>query len=176
MREKKGGKKKNYLAPADGLENISFYELCTTFTHFENFLETKEESHIDELLATLYRPHKPKTKENRRMGYQGDRRLPLLHHEAMVSKRKLHMAILPKSTKQLLTFWFASCRQSIIENYDSLFSPPIRNENHSYGWGAILLALAGSLQNVDAIAIQPFENVLTYLSFMASFNVEFKEY
>lgn len=175
VREKKGGKKKYYLAPTDGLENISFYELCTTFTHFENFLDTKEENHIDELLATLYRPHKPKTKENKRMGYQGDRRLPLLHHEAMVNKRKRHMASLPQSTKQLLTFWFASCRQSIIENYDSLFSSPIRNENHSHGWGAILLALAGSLQNVDAIAIQPFENVLTYLSFMASFNVELKK-
>ena len=175
VREKKGGKKKFYLAPADGLENISFYELCTSFTHFENFLETKEESHIDELLATLYRPHKPKTRENKRMGYQGDRRLPLLHHEAMVNKRKKHMASLPQSTKQLLTFWFASCRQQIIESYDSLFSAPSGKEAHTFGWGGVLMALAGSLQEVDAIAVQSADNALTYLQFLEVQRKELEE-
>jgi len=166
VRNKKHGKKKFYLAPEDGLANISFYELCTTFTHFENFLESKEEIHIDELLATLYRPHKPKTKENKRRGYQGDRRQPLLHHEAMVKKRIPHMAILPKSTKQLLTFWFASCRQAIIEEHSELFSAPSRKEANTFGWGGVLMALAGKLQDIDAIAAQSADNALTYLTYL----------
>ena len=126
----------------------------------------EEEIHIDELLATLYRPHKPKTKENKRRGYQGDRRQPLLHHEAMVKKRIPHMAILPKSTKQLLTFWFASCRQAIIEEHSELFSAPSRKEANTFCWGGVLMALAGKLQDIDAIAAQSADNALTYLTYL----------
>ena len=49
-------KVKVYYAPADELENVQIYELGTTFTLFEEFIQTGKEELIDELIATLYRP------------------------------------------------------------------------------------------------------------------------
>ena len=167
----KKNKKKVWLGPKDELSNISFIELATTFTLFESFMETGEEEYVDQLIATLYRPIKPATSANKRSGYQGDRRLPFLCHESTVDKRIEKVKLIPDTIKQLLTFWFASCRQHIIASYENIFSAPgdgIKGEKtgNDYGWGGVLMSLAGGLESIDKIAGQPYQNALTYLSFL----------
>lgn len=165
--EKKGGKKKFWYAPHESLENISIYEMGTTFTLFEAFMKTKDEAQADELIATLYRPSKPPNKENKQSAYQGDRRLPLLHHEGMVKKRINRVKLLPKPVKQIIIFWFASCRHKIISDFPNVFKGGGEQRGgNNYGWGGVLLGLADGLVNLDAISSQNHNNALTYLSYL----------
>lgn len=161
-------KKKRLYGPADGLSNLNIYELGRTFTLFEQYLNEQDESKIDELLAVLYRPAKSKTKKNKRSGFQGDRRLPLLHHESTIPKRQVLMASLHPTIKAMILFWFASCRQAIIESeqFQHLFSDEPQTDDPGFGWGGLLLGLAGGLINLEDVAKQPYANAFTYLSYL----------
>ncbi|MEL6968641.1 MAG: hypothetical protein AAFO02_00620 [Bacteroidota bacterium] len=166
-RKKKNGKKKSYYAPADRdwFGNMEFLELCTTFTLFEAYIQDYEDDLLHELLATLYRPPKPRTKANRAKAYGGDRRQPYLNHEGMVAKRKKHMTTLAPQVKQLLVFWFASCRQAIIDDYPDLFTGQ-GGQSSKYGWGGLLMAMAGGLHQMDSVSSQPAGDALTYLDYL----------
>jgi hypothetical protein len=168
----KAGKKKRYYAPADGLENITLYELALTFALFERYLESNDTAHADELIATIYRPGKENTPENRRSGFQGDRRLPIYKHESMVKKRLPRLKVLPLDVKKLLLFWFASCREGIIQSYPNIFNKPGEMEiggervGNDYGWGGMLLALADGIVHLEQVSLQPYQNGLIYLSYL----------
>lgn len=166
---RKGSKKKHYYAPADALDNATIYELGMAFMAFEKYMADSHPDDLHELLAILYRPPKPHTKENTRSDYQGDRRLPLLHHEATIRKRKDKLGKLNDQVKQLILFWFASCRQSIISQYPNIFKDPqARGEKigNDYAWGGVLLQLADGIVHLDEVAMQPYQNALTYMSML----------
>ena len=167
-RHKLTGKPINYHAPADALANITIYEMAAVFTLFEDFMAKQDEAIAHRLLATIYRRHKPRNQENRRMGYEGDRRLPYLRHESTVEQRIPHMAALPRPVKQLLLFWVASCRQAIVQAYPAVFSQKSSEgqDGRQYRWGGVLLSLADGLVHLDAVAAQNHQNALTYLSYL----------
>lgn len=155
-----------YLAPADELSNISFLELCVSFQLFEQYIQDENEDTADELLATIYREPKPATTHNKRTAYLGDRRQPYLHLEALVPQRQKKIARLPKEVKQISLFWFACCRQQIIESFPDLFSQSHGGSPSKYGWGATLMALAGGLPDMDVVSNQPAEDALAYLDYL----------
>lgn len=166
-RKRKNGKTRSYYAPADleWFSNMEFLELCTTFSLFESYIQTHNNEALHQLLAVLYRPVKPRTKENRAKNYGGDKRQPYLHHEATVKKRAHWMATLDERVKQLIVFWFASCRQAIIQQYPDLFSGG-GGQGSKYGWGALLMAMAGGLHQMDAVSAQPASDALAYLDYL----------
>ncbi len=154
-----------YYAPENGLANITLYELAYTFTLFENYLKTNDDAVADLLIATLYRPSRPETRAERESGWFGDRRVPLRRHEKKIEERAAQVRTMPALTRRLIVFWFASCRQGIISTYGKVFK---RDGDESralgYGWGGVLLAMAGGPAGLDAIADQHFSNGLTWLS------------
>ncbi|PHN06944.1 hypothetical protein [Flavilitoribacter nigricans] len=169
------GKKKNHkkttrlYGPKSKLENITLYELGYTFQVFEKFIETQEEQYADQLIAALYRPMKPRTKENQRTGYYGDIRMPLYKLDHMVAKRQEITATLPAIVKRIIIFWFASCRQQIIQGYENIFKKPDDSRRHvgnDYGWGGILLGLSDGIANMDQVANRPYADGLIYLSYL----------
>lgn len=162
-------KKRKYLAPADGLDNLSIYELGTTFTIFEAYLNTQDEQYVNQLLAILYREHKPKNKRNKRKNYEGDRRLPYLRYEATVAGRQKKIEKLPPMVKAVVLFWFASCRQEIINQYPNIFSQEKNGGEklgNNYGWGGVLMGLADGLVHLDAVSRQNYQNAFTRLSWL----------
>jgi hypothetical protein len=161
--------RKRLFAPADGWDNISFYEMCELFTCVEQWAETGDEEHVTRALATLYREPKPDTPENKQSGYHGDRRRPLLHEENMVERRMRHLAKLPAEVRDLLWYWCRSCRQSLINRYKRVFAasdgtPDALSE--AYGWGGVLMELAGGVVALDTVSAQNATTVLTYLSYL----------
>lgn len=155
-----------YYAPADGLANITLYEMAFSFTLFENYLKTKDEAFAHQLIASIYRPSRPETVEDRESGWFGDRRQPLRKYEAKVEERAELIKTLPALTRRLIVFWFASCRQQIVERYPKVFRRDDDGAGRgvSYGWGGVLLALAGGPVGLEAIADQHHSNGLTWLS------------
>lgn len=166
--------------PADELANMSFYELCATFTLFEAYISAPEGEAdpliISQLLATLYRPHKNRTRDNIAKAYEGDVRRPLLHHEKSADNRVAMMGQLPREVRQTLYFYFASCYRHIIDSWQDIFpqsedsgSAPSQesdaDEGNDYGWAGLLMSVAkDELVNLDKIAAQPYQNVFTMLS------------
>lgn len=168
---KERGKTLKLYGPADGLENLTLYELGAAFDRYDQFVaETGQASATAacELLATLYRPPKPTTTENRLSNYAGDRRLPLHDHETTIPARARHMAQLPYGVRALLLFWFASCRQQIIAENPVLFKPgkPTGGGSNAFGWGGLMLSLADGLVNLEAISRQSWGNAFTYMKFL----------
>lgn len=157
-----------YYAPADELANISFYEMCTAFTIFEDYIRDQDLALVDRLLATLYRSGKPSTDYNLASGYEGDRRLPLLKHESTVDDRVKYMQRLGPTVKQLMLFWFASCRAKIISDYSALFSQAAGDQSNDpgFGWGGVLMAMAKDVTSINDVAAQAYSDVLTYLLYM----------
>ncbi len=165
-----GARKVPLYAPADQLENVSLYELATAFSIFETFMDTGEEEQAIELIATLYRYPKPQNRHNIDTDYEGDIRLPYLKGETTVQKRKPAIRKLPKLTRQIIIFWFASCRHQLIEEHPLIFTKGEAGDNDSsdYGWAGVLFSLAGGLSDLDTVGQQPAQTALTYLSFLES--------
>lgn len=172
LRLKQGKKRAKFYAPADGLKNITLHELAISFTLFERYLQSNDMAHAERLIATIYRPSKPKTAHNKRSNYEGDRRLPLYKHESTIDLRQPLFAKIPKMSKQLIVFWFACCRHQIIKSYPNIFKREsdmqVKGERvgNDYGWGGLLLSLSGGLVNLEQISSQPYENGLVYLSYL----------
>lgn len=164
------GRRHKYHGPSDGLANLSIYELCVAFTLFEAYVKAPGDGMADELIAVLYRPPKPATPDNKARAYEGDRRQPYQGYEAATPGRKKRLAQLPRLVKQLLIFWFASCRQDIIGRYPNLFNQDERKNvervGNDYGWGAMLIQLAGGLPHLETIGRQSWQNAFTYLSYL----------
>ena len=163
--EKKGKADKTtwLYAPADGLSNITLYELAFTFTLFENYLSTQDDALANRLIAALYRPSRPETKAERESEWFGDRRIPLRKYEKTLDKRAEQVASLPMLTRRVILFWFASCRQAIIDRHPKVFYRA-DGERSQYGWGGVMLAMADGPVGLEAIADQPYSNGLTWLS------------
>ena len=132
---------------------------------FESYLATGDESYANMLIATIYRPSRPETRADRESGWFGDRRQPLRRYEKMIDSRAKLIDTLPTLTRRLIVFWFASCRQSIINQYSKVFiKSEVESTKPGYGWGGLLLQLAGGPAGLDAIADQHYSNALTWLS------------
>ena len=158
-------KRKLKFYPAKtGLSNISLNELGLIFTLFENYMQHPNEEELHELLATIYRPPKPPTPQNKEAGYFGDIRQPLLKREHLIARRIPLMKQLPTPVKQLLLFWIASCRQQLIQNFPLVFSG--KGDASDFGFGALIMSLAGELTKVDQVASTNAEEALVYLSFL----------
>ena len=168
LKQSSKGKRKKYLyGPADGLANLNLFELSIAFTTFEAYLKNPSEDLVHKLLAILYRPAKPKTKINKRAKYHGDKRQALYQHEHLIPKRAIIMRSLPREVKQLLLFWFASCRHQIIISFPNVFKAPQGERvGNDYGWGGVLLSLAGGIVHLDKVAQRPYPDALVYLSYL----------
>ncbi len=154
-------------APADKLENLTIYELGAAFSLFEAFLQTNKEEYAFELLGTIYRPSRGQTKEERELGWKNnDRRMPYRNYEAQAKARAKWFKTLPNLTMRAILFWFAGCRQSIVEAYPKVFkkSGDGGKAGANYGWGGVLLSIAGGPVGLEAVADQHYSNALTYLS------------
>lgn len=155
-------------APADVLDNLSFYEIGAVFTLYENFARAR---HIDDalaLLATIYRPAKPATEENLASNYQGDIRQPYRQHESTVQQRTPYLRAVPPIVRGLLLFWVGSCLHNItVKQYPNLFESTEENTRrvgNDYGWAGTLLTLAGGPVHLNDMADQNFHNAFIWMS------------
>lgn len=160
--KKKKTKIVKYYGPADYLSNLTIYELGVAFTWFEDYLRTQNIELVMRLLALLWRPAKPQTEENVMSDYQGDIRRPYIKHETTVARRIPIIKELPPAMAQLMLFYFASCRQHIIEQNPDIFKVPDNEEkdgSQRADYGELLLEIAGGVVHIDAVAQQNYANV-----------------
>jgi len=163
--------KRHYYAPANGLDNVTIYEMGMAFSYFEAYLRTNEEEYAHQLIALLYRPTRPETTKERESGWGGDRRQRLRGYESKVEERMALVRTLPILVQRVLVFWFAGCRQGIVDAYPKVFKKEGDGGRGGadYGWGGVLLTVAesGPMGALGEVSDQHYSNVLTYLSMKA---------
>lgn len=147
----KKGKIKTFYAPVNSLSSISLLELGITFDLFEKYIQALEvnnyiqaNSFMLRLLAVLFREKKSKIKGQIHSVFHDDPRKPFSNKDRLIEKRMSKIRVLPESTKQMILFWFASCRQLIINRYQNLFIPSDETNNiygHFFEWGKMLIRL-----------------------------------
>jgi hypothetical protein len=130
-------------------------------------VETQDEKYVHELLAVLYRPSRPRRAEDAVNDWGGDRRVKLRGYESKAEERRETMAKLNVIVKRVLLFWFASCRQQIINRYPEVFarrSAVNTSDSAKYGWAGVLLGLAGGVADLDKVSDTHYSNALTWLA------------
>jgi hypothetical protein len=161
-------KKLLLYGPASHLDNITIYEMGMAFSYFEAYLKTNKEDYAHNLIALLYRPTRPETKHERESGWGGDRRQKLRGYESKIEERAKLVKTMPALVQRVLVFWFASCRQSIVDAYPKVFKKDGDGgrSGADYGWGGVLLSVAesGPMGALGEVSDQHYSNVLTYLS------------
>jgi hypothetical protein len=164
---KKPAKSTWYFAPKNELSNITIYEMAYSFQLYENYVLTGNMEHVHMLIGTLYRPSRPFTKQEEDSAWFGDRRQPLHRYEAKIEERAKLAEQLPTLAKRLIVFWFASCRDTIIKQWPTVFKRSGGKEGGSGGgWGDLLLSLAetGVFGALDQTADQHYANALRLLT------------
>lgn len=154
-------------SPADALANITGEELAHLFDEYEAYSKTQALEHLHRLVAILYRPSKPTTQANTEEAYHGDRRRPL--NRATLTQRAQLVATLPVMVKNLILFWFLSCRMTcFVEKYSNVFKyrESEERQGNDYGWWGTFRAIAGSLKDIDAVAGLDAHSVLAELSYL----------
>lgn len=132
-----------FVGPADGLVDISFDELIAADAELALYSSTRNDCHIDNMIATLYHAPGPMQPCGRKVEPFNPERVA---HDARIIRR------LQPWKKQLILLWYAACIDNLqhgifIVNgrevcFEALFAGNESGEGKSLGWLGVLFDLA----------------------------------
>ncbi len=133
---------KTFLGSSDGLTNLTFNEYIHSETSFYKFCKTKEEKHLNKLIAILYRPkNKKATPDN--IDYKGDLRVSF--NDFLTDRYARILNNLNPVTKNAIFLFYQGCRNFLLEKFPNVFSGGSSSgEDVFYGFMNLVNALANS--------------------------------
>ncbi len=146
------------FGPCVGLQDLSFGELRTAHAHMMLYAATRDEIHLNYMIACLYRSHGSMQPAGRRIK-------AMTHAEVERCVRLIRYA--PAWKKQMILLWYAANVEHLqtgtytIEGEPICFASLFANEGHrgeSLGWLAVAFDLAekgtfGDIEKTDAVSI-----------------------
>jgi hypothetical protein len=155
-------------APADGLANITGEEMAYLFDQYERYTREPVPASADRLIAMLYRKGKTETEELLEENWHGDRRQPFNEH-SLDARASLLGGQLDPMARNLLLFWFLSCRLAIIHSDTGRVVFGERQEGRSgadFGWWGTFRAITGDVLKVEELARRPYQDTLAELAYL----------
>lgn len=128
--------------PADGLAGVQFLEFVFADSYFMAYAQGQEETWLDHLVATLYRPQRRPYRPHA-ADYAGDRRQDF--NPALIDARVPEVARLPQAEKLAIYLWYRGCRRALELRYPRVFTPA--NEQQAQapgGWDYVLREMSGA--------------------------------
>lgn len=107
-----------WRGPADSLANLTIKEFAVADSYFLAFMESKDDSLLDFLIACLYRPQDSKKNPNR-PDYDGDMRE--VFNEHILEKRANIVRTLSKVDKQVILYFYMASRKLLHVDYPNIF-------------------------------------------------------
>ncbi len=144
----------NMYGPADDLENLLGSELVLTDHYYQQWEADRQNmDHLNHLVAVLYRPAKPKY--DFALNPDGDCRVAFNENVTAWAADNI-IASWPLHVKQAIAYWYAGCRQQIVDQYPDVFGGS--GEPARYGMLSILRSIAktgthGTLEQVEKLPI-----------------------
>ena len=145
---------KEYYGPDDRLTNLIFNEFMSCENHYFEFLKTKDDIHLNKLLAVLFRKEMPDFLPHS-LDYSGDRREPFNDHLVETNAKRLK-AVSPV-TKLAIFFFYQGCRNFIISTFTNVFNGSASKKS-AFG----MLPLVDALSNGDVTKNNAIKNSLLY--------------
>jgi len=109
-----------FYGPATELKNITGDEFAWAEINYRLYIDTKLPSHLDNLIATLYRPAALFNRFLKTLGvHYYDVRKTFCHTSIEHRSRKISHA--PETVKQSILLWYEGCREFIIQTYPDCF-------------------------------------------------------
>lgn len=137
-----------YYGPSDALFNTVYGEYIQLTTHLNDFSNSRDESSLDSMIATIYRPKKRNYNKIKGLSsFDGDIRM--VFNPSLTDYYKKDLKKLPYNTKYAIFLFVASCNHFIANNtaldigggntinLSSLFSKSSVNSNNSNSLGMI---------------------------------------
>ncbi|MGI4865450.1 MAG: hypothetical protein ACRYFZ_16120 [Janthinobacterium lividum] len=141
--------------PASTWANLSYGEFIQAEGHFADYQRHPDQTrHLDQLVATLYRPAGGDDAADCRQPYA----------QRDVAKRVPLVARLPLATRLAVRMWYASCRAAYVRKYTgTLFTSDEKNGTRPRDprevWREILAERAGSPVHYDEYSRQLMPNI-----------------
>ena len=128
--------RRTYNAPSDELGNITGWEWAFADKNYLDYHNTNDETYLNLLIATLYRPCDEaalKIGENR-----------VKFNRNLIERYEKDLKTLSYAEKQLILLWFIGCRNHIIEQNKQVFSKKNKQKASEKGWVHVINELAGN--------------------------------
>jgi len=129
--------RKRLIGPADYASNLTFLEWIKVDLFYSKFMQTKDETFLNKLIAVLYREKRDDVDEFD-LEYRGDMRIPF--NEYQVQERAVLIAKLEKATKYSILLQYSGLRKWIQSKYQETFK---EKKSGQFGWAGLIISLAG---------------------------------
>jgi hypothetical protein len=157
----------HYHGPRDGFENLTFCEYRIARNYYRQFIATREESCLNNLIAVLYRPAKPFTGIRKRFdSWDGETRTTFTSNSnpLALEKRAKELMKVPFHLRYCVFLYFAGCEEFLksgkpvvdgIElDLSQLFSGSDSSDKANVGMIGLLYSLSesgvfGSIEQTD---------------------------
>lgn len=150
---------------ADELANVSGEELAYLFDSYEKYAADPTAANCDRLIAILYRKSKLETPEQLEANWYGDRRQPFHEHNVEARANQIAKAV-PPMAKNLILFWFLSCRMKMIADWPVVFkaADQVKREGPDFKWWGVYMAILDDPTKIDDFARKPYTDLFTTIS------------
>jgi hypothetical protein len=159
---------RTYYLPKANFENGSCGEFALADGYYQEFIESRTEEALLNLVATLCRPAK---KRRRNILSTGDIRIPMIRKEE-VEARGRRLKGLPPHISMAVLLYFAGIKEFVASTYWMIFRPPSPAETPEvpergplFGWWSKMMQVAetGLFGTYDEVAQKRLHLICMYL-------------
>lgn len=158
-----------YYGPSDNLFNLTFKEFILAETYFSNYTQNSDQTSLNKLIATLYRP-KSKTYNPHSPDYKGDIREPF--NDFLIEMRSKDISKLPMIYKVCITLYYQGSRRWLMKHFPHVFSGS-SSKKDPFGYMSLVDSLTGGdVTKTDVVRNSMLYDVMLRLERAA---IEFEE-
>lgn len=151
--------------PADGLTNMTFKEFIHCETFLSKYRETKSQTYLDKIIATLYRPQVANYNPTD-VNYKGDIREEF--NDFLIDDRAIHLQNLDVNIKHSILLFYDGSRSFMASQYKNVFSKSGTSGTSSKNDTFIsLMKVVNTLAKNDPSKIEEMSNVLVYIALLS---------
>jgi len=129
-----------WYAPINGFSDFKAAEYAFADSCFLRYWETKEISHLNNLISILYRK-KEKNNNPSSLDYTGSFREKFNRYNIEARSKKLWCISL--ATKTAILLWYLGSRKAYQKKFPLIFTNSVKNKANKYGWISVFRELAG---------------------------------
>jgi len=157
-----------YYGPSDKMLHCSFGEFTRAHNRLDQYIKTKDEKALDEIVAILYRPRKCFWFIRKHFTSSRDQRRKL--HDLSLKKRTSLFANLDPTVKYGIFLFFTGVLNSLPGQFPGVFRKrEDDNSDNKYGWVPLVISLADGKTDDESL-----ERVLSSNIYNVFFGLEQK--
>ena len=163
-----------FLGPSNGLLYCTFGEFTQAHTRFEQYVGTKSDAALDELVAILYRPKKFGWFIRKRFTDSPDPRVRF--KERSFRKRIRKISKVDPVIKYGVFLFFSGCLNSLPKQFPNVYRKKEDSGSSNGGWISLIISLADGKTDNRSIDLVVNSNLYNVFLGLEQKSIEYFEY